>query len=304
MIVRVGGLFSGIGAHHSACDRAGIPGIEFTVKWQCDADPWKIKAYDDLHGTVPNLGDVTKVSDLDGEREIDLLFWTPPCTNISLSGKLAGNAKGSGTASSLAFEVPRILRNTINKPKVLIMEEVPMMVSKRFKQSFDALLLELSQIGYRHAWKLVNATDFGVGQNRERLIVVSMLDEEPPPFPFPTKHYRPLREYLDPHDKVDPSLFLSDVALKGYVKRACESKRRAIAGLPGDKKFRFRIIYPPYECPCWTIDTKYSGRWSTFVCTDRYAYDRALSAVGEGLVDGWCRTYGDDLTRGGGRPLR
>lgn len=69
MIVRVGGLFSGIGSHHSACVRANIPGIEFQVKWQCDTDPYKSKAYDLMHGQTPNLGDVKEVHDLDGERE-------------------------------------------------------------------------------------------------------------------------------------------------------------------------------------------------------------------------------------------
>lgn len=214
------------------------------------------------------------------------MFWTPSCVDISLSGKLAGNTKGSGTSSSLAFEVPRILHNTIEKPKVLIMEEVPMMVSKRFKHNFDGLLRELSRIGYRHAWKIVNATDFGVGQNRERLICVSMLNKDPPPFPFPLGHFKPLRDYLDRHDTVSEDYYLSDSQLKSFHSRANNAK------LVG-KKFRFRLHYPPYDAPAWTIDTKMRGRWNTYMVTSKTAYDTWLSDNRQAVVPGSCRIYND-----------
>ena len=134
-VIRVGGMFSGIGAHHSALDRimAERPDIRFDVVFQCDFDPKTAKAYDVIHGETKNLGDVTAVHDIGGDLAVDVLYWTPPCQDISLAGKLAGNAEGSGTRSALAFEVPRIIANTPERerPKYLVFEEVPMMISSK-----------------------------------------------------------------------------------------------------------------------------------------------------------------------------
>lgn len=109
MTIRIGGFFSGIGAHHSAADRLGI---DYEMVFQCEFDPQTAKAYDTIHGETKNLGDITTVHDIGGENRVDVLFWTPPCQDISAAGRGAGNEKGSGTRSSLAFEVPRILANT------------------------------------------------------------------------------------------------------------------------------------------------------------------------------------------------
>lgn len=111
--IRVGGFFTGIGAHHSAVERINRDGVTFKVVFQCEYDGKTAQAYNHLHGCeVRNLGDVREVHDIGGENRVDILFWTPPCQDISLAGRQAGNAKGSGTRSALAFEVPRILANT------------------------------------------------------------------------------------------------------------------------------------------------------------------------------------------------
>ena len=109
--VRVGGFFTGIGAHVSACDRLSDR-AEFVHVFQCEFDAKTALAHDTIHGQIPNLGDITTVHDIGGDLQVDILYWTPPCQDISNAGKMMGNAKGSGTRSSLAFEVPRILANT------------------------------------------------------------------------------------------------------------------------------------------------------------------------------------------------
>lgn len=75
-MMRIGGFFSGIGAHHSAADRLGI---DYTMIFQCEFDPPTARAYDTLHGETRNLGDITQVHDIGGENKVDVLFWTPPC---------------------------------------------------------------------------------------------------------------------------------------------------------------------------------------------------------------------------------
>ena len=117
--LRVGGFFTGIGAHHSALERimASRPDIRFDVIFQCEFEPKTAKAYDVIHGETRNLGDVCGVDNIGGELAVDLLYWTPPCQDISLAGKMAGNKEGSGTRSALVYEVPRILANTSERER-------------------------------------------------------------------------------------------------------------------------------------------------------------------------------------------
>lgn len=215
MTLRVGGFFSGIGAHHSAMERLGVP---YTMVFQCEIDARTAEAADDMHGPVRNLGDITQVQNLEGENRVDLLVWTPPCQDISNAGRMAGNAKGSGTRSALAYEVPRILRNTRERerPKYLVMEEVKMMVSRKFLSNFTDLLGELTALGYHHNWAVLKATDYGVAQARERVFVISKLNGPAPSIPRPVPLEKCLRDYLEP-EPVDPSYYLSEDRLKGLI---------------------------------------------------------------------------------------
>lgn len=249
MMMRIGGFFSGIGAHHSAADRLGI---DYTMIFQCEFDPPTANAYDTLHGETRNLGDITRVHDIGGENQVDVLFWTPPCQDISNAGRLAGNAKDSGTRSSLAFEVPRILRNTEERerPKYLVMEEVPMMVSKKFKANFDELMDELSAIGYQHTWKVLNACDYGVAQNRKRLFVISKLNGKPPEMPKPIPLTKCMRDYLEP-EPVDERYYLSQDRLKGLIWSNAKEKE-------AERGFRFEPT--DGNVIAHTISTRGGGR--------------------------------------------
>lgn len=292
--IRVGGFFSGIGSHHSAVDRLDIPGVEFVVRWQCDFDERKVRAYDLMHGPTPNLGDITKVTDLDGERETDLVVWSPPCQSISISrhGCGEGNAKGSGTRSALAFEVPRILRNTVHRPEYLIMEEVPMMVSEKYRSNFDELLSELSDLGYRHKWKVVNATEFGVGQSRRRCICVSRLNAEPPDFPTPSDGFRPLRDYLEDDETVPESYFLNRSRLEGMV-RSTEKERERGNG------FRFRPYLPPYEGASHAIVVNQGRKYCTYIISGRRTENIQFGLSEQGLFDRLGIPYDNHFPRRG-----
>lgn len=219
MKVRVGGFFSGIGAHHSACDRVKdhFPGLEFEVVFQCDFDAKTAMAYDVLHGPTKNLKDVTIVDSIGGDLRVDILFHTPPCQDLSLAGKGAFAGK-NGTRSSLMYEVPRILGNTEERerPRYLVMEEVPMLVSKKNIEYFQLLLDELSALGYRHTYGVMNAADYGVAQSRKRLFVISKLGGDPPALPKPIPLTKCLRDYLEP-EPVAESYYLSEERLKGLI---------------------------------------------------------------------------------------
>ena len=234
--IRIGGLFSGIGAHHSAADRIAKahPELDIRVVFQCEFDPKTAQAYNAMHGETLNLGDVTQVHDIGGDLAVDILYWTPPCQDISLAGRGAGNAEGSGTRSALAFEVPRILANTRERerPRYLVFEEVPMMLSAKYIDNFKALLAKLSELGYRHQYGIMNAADYGVAQSRKRCFMISKLGGPAPMLPRPIPLDKCLRDYLEP-EPVAPHYYLSEDRLKGLI--WSNQKEEA-----ADRGFRFR----------------------------------------------------------------
>lgn len=218
MKLRIGGFFSGIGAHISACEKLKDR-ADFQYVFQCEIDKKTAQASDDIHGTIPNLGDITQVHDLNGALAVDILYWTPPCQDISIAraGNIPGNAKGSGTRSSLAYEVPRILSATKeeDRPRYLVMEEVPTMITK-FKSNFDALLAELSEIGYHHEYGIINATDCGMPQSRRRAFMVSKLHGSAPQLPAPIPLNTCMWDYLDP-EPLPQEYYVTQTRLEGMI---------------------------------------------------------------------------------------
>lgn len=105
MTIRVIELFSGIGAQAEALKELGL---DYEVVATSDIDKHANLGYEAIHGSVNNLGDVTKIEHL---PECDLLTYSYPCTSISLAGKREGMKEGSGTASSLLWEVGRLLKD-------------------------------------------------------------------------------------------------------------------------------------------------------------------------------------------------
>lgn len=104
------------------------------------------------------------------------------CTDLSFAGKQRGFEKGSGTSSSLLWECQRLIEG--KKPKVLLLENVKSLTSSKFRAGFHKWLSFLRGLGYTNYYGILNAKDFGLPQNRERVFVVSILGE-PKPYRFP-----------------------------------------------------------------------------------------------------------------------
>ena len=96
-------LFAGIGAQRKGLERASI---EHEVVAISEIDKYALKVYEALYGNTPNLGDISKIEKL---PKADMWTYSFPCTDISLSGRMKGLEKGSGTHSSLLWEVQRLL---------------------------------------------------------------------------------------------------------------------------------------------------------------------------------------------------
>lgn len=129
-----------------------------------------------------NFVDVSSLTGTKMPENIDILTYSFPCQDLSNVGAFHGYNKGidkdSGSRSSLLWQVGRILREMKddNKelPKYLLMENVPTLLSKRHKNNFDVWIKELEELGYKSKHFLLNASDFGLPQNRPRLLMISV----------------------------------------------------------------------------------------------------------------------------------
>ena len=171
-MIKVFEAFSGYGSQSIALERLGI---EHKVVGISEIDKNAIKAYYALHSEdIPNFGDVSKINPED-LPEFDLFTYSFPCQSVSLSGKVEGIVRGV-TRSGLLYECEKIIEYC--KPKYLLMENVKNLVGKKFKPQFDDWLKYLESLGYSNQWFILNAKDFGIPQNRERVFCISVLDEE------------------------------------------------------------------------------------------------------------------------------
>lgn len=131
---------------------------------------------------VNNLGSIVGLNPED-VPDCDLLTYSFPCTSVSLAGKQDGLEKGSGTSSSLLWECQKIIE--AKKPKYLMMENVKNLVGKKFKPFFDEWVAYLNEQGYNTYWKVMNAKDYGIPQNRERVFAISVLKDSDIGYDFP-----------------------------------------------------------------------------------------------------------------------
>ena len=148
------------------------------------------------------------------EREY-MMTYSFPCQDISLAGKLGGMKEGSGTRSSMIWEVGRILTELKEEnqlPDVLIMENVPTVCGEKNKEDFNKWLNFLENLGYQSYYKILSATDYGIPQTRRRCFVISLLGEYyydfPDGFPLQLK----LKDMLE--DNCSEKYYLSEKMIK------------------------------------------------------------------------------------------
>lgn len=166
MGMRVLSLFSGIGAFETALDEENI---DWELDHYCEIDKYACMSYNRIHGTTDddNLKDVTQI-DYSKIGDIDLITYGFPCQDISAAGHQKGffDEEGNLTRSGLFFNAADIIRRT--KPKFAIFENVKNLTGKKFKAEFETVLCVLDELGYNTYWKVLNAKDYGIPQNRER----------------------------------------------------------------------------------------------------------------------------------------
>ena len=226
MKLRVLSLFSGIGAFEMALRNIEI---DYELVNFCENDKYAIKSYCAIHGVDENLnlGDITKVSIENLPKDIDLITHGSPCQDFSVAGLQRGGDEGSKTRSSLMWNTVEIIKHC--KPKYVIWENVKNVLSKKHKHNFDKYLKTLELLGYTNYWKVLNAKDYGVPQNRERVFVVSILGEHKPyEFPKPIKLEKRLKNILE--IEIDDKYYLSEKVQKRFKQTKSDNGENSIIG--------------------------------------------------------------------------
>lgn len=141
---------------------------------------------------------------------------THNCQDFSIAGKQRGliNEQGEQTRSGLLLEVERLVETAKANnelPEILLMENVKNLVSKKFKPDFDRWLQKLDSLGYNNYYSVLNAKDYGVPQNRERVFVVSIrkdIDKRGYTFPEKMPLTKRLKDILE--NEVDEKFYLNE----------------------------------------------------------------------------------------------
>lgn len=208
-------LFSGIGAFEKALERLKI---EYELVGFSEIDKYAIKSYCAIHNVNENknYGDITKINE-NTLPDFDIMTWGFPCQDISITGKMKGIKEGK-TRSGLYYEGYRILK--AKKPKISIIENVKNLVSKKFKNEFESILNDLANLGYNNYWKVLNAKDYGIPQNRERVFIISIRkDIDNNTFKFPEKIPLELKLKDLLEEKVDDKYYLTEKGIGRLIKK-------------------------------------------------------------------------------------
>lgn len=156
---------------------AGIGGFRIPLQWEggkcvfsSEFNPSAQKVYEANYGEFP-FGDITHIP-LELIPQHDILCAGFPCQPFSISGKMKGFEDTRGT---LIYSVFKILES--KQPKVVFLENVKHLVHHDNGRTLKTILSGLENLGYKHSWKVLNSSNFGVAQNRERIIIIAHKDK-------------------------------------------------------------------------------------------------------------------------------
>ena len=236
-------LFGGIGSPRKALLNLGVPtkAIDYV-----EIDEKAVKSYNEIFRNELDY----KTQDIRGYNlKPDILIHGSPCQSFSIAGKQEGAEPGSGTESSLMWETLNIIKQMgMWKPRVVIWENVKNLLSKHMVHNFNRYLKEMEDLGYTNSFEVLNAMDFGLPQNRDRVFTISMLDGTK--FNFDTLEktkYRPLKDFLE-KEVSEEYIVTQPSILRGIGKKGVVNRATVI------KDYCYTITERQDRCPAQVID--------------------------------------------------
>ena len=233
-MIKVGSDFSGVGAFNQSLNRLGI---EYKEIFACDMDKYARQTF------IHNYGEPkyypTNVYDREIPKEsLDIYMTSPPCQAFSLAGKRLGKNDKRGI---LFFNSLKFIQ--VNKPRYFIFENVKGLLSDDGGKTFSEWINYLGgksvngnpvifpysdSVPYHLYWKVLNAKEHGVPQNRERIFLVGIRDDSDNNFRFPIEENlnKRLKNVLE--DQVNDKYFLSDIAINGILNTKFQARANTI----------------------------------------------------------------------------
>lgn len=201
-------LFAGIGGIRIAFEEQSGTCV-FSSEW----DKFAQVTYSANHGETPS-GDITQVDERD-IPEFDVLLAGFPCQPFSHAGLKKGFEDTRGT---LFFDIARIIAH--RQPRAVVLENVKGLVGHDKGRTLSEIIRILEEeLGYRVSFKVLNAKDFGVPQNRERIVIVATKGIEQFEFPEHISVISRVGEILETPKAVDPKYTLSDRLWESHQRR-------------------------------------------------------------------------------------
>lgn len=287
-------LFGGIGACSKALERLGI---DYEIADYVEIDKYAVKSFNAMHNTNFEPQDICN---WDKDIEVDLIMHGSPCQDFSSAGLQAGGDEGSGTRSSLMYETIRIVKKL--KPKYVIWENVRNLLSKKHFHNFQNYLDIMEELGYKNFYQVLNAKDYGIPQNRERVFTISILDNytekdnrisvDVKDFSFPKKKQLKLNLKDILEDKVDdyyykvcPSMLnalnngkVKDITNQNYSQTITTKQARWNNGglIKGNGIYRYLT---PKECWLLMGFDKEDYEKASLVCNRTQLYKQAGNSI-------------------------
>ncbi|ALS22145.1 DNA cytosine methyltransferase [Paenibacillus naphthalenovorans] len=218
-------LFAGIGAWSKALERLNI---EHEVVYVVEFDKKTIDSYNIIHNTNFEPIDITQINPK-SVPDCDIIFYSPPCQAFSIAGKQNGFGDPRGT---LFFDAFKIIQE--KKPKYAIMENVKGLTQKKFQFEFETMFQLLEQEGYKNYWKVLNAKDYGIPQNRERVFIISIRNDIEQEFEFPKSFDNGLRLRDLLEEEVDEKFYIGADKVEKLIRELKEKDFLNVIAVKGD----------------------------------------------------------------------
>lgn len=170
-MIKILELFGGIGSPRKALVNLGVPvkAIDYV-----EIDEKAVRSYNAMFKKDLDYKTQTVVG---YNLKPDILIHGSPCQDFSIAGKQKGADEGSETRSSLMWETINIIKQMgVWKPRVVIWENVKNVLSKHMRHNFNRYLYEMNELGYTNSFEVLNAMDFGLPQNRNRVFTISCMN--------------------------------------------------------------------------------------------------------------------------------